>query len=449
MRSRQGLIKILSLVAVLTLVAASCGDDDDDSTGSDGGGGETTSTTAVPAGPAPDRGNVDETLTLGTLLPESGQLQSIIDSLRTPIDLAVEEINAAGGVLGQDVVVASADSATDPQKASNGFDRLSESDRVDVILGPAASGVTSSVFEKIGAAQIPTCSGSATSFELTERQQADEDNGYFFRTAPPDTLQGPALADLISSEDNTSVSIIVRNDSYGTGFADALESRFEANGVTVDESVAYNPDGNSFDADAQTIADAQSDAVVLIGFPEDGAKVLSALITAGAGPSDVNLYTADGLKDSSFYEGVDAEDPSVVEGIRGTAPAAAPDGVESPFISTFEATGVDSIFSSYFYDCTIVMALAAEAAGSDAGADIVAAIPEVVSGGETCNTYADCKALLDEDTDIDFQGASGSLDLNDLGEPTAGVYDVWEFDAEGADTTEGAESQIAISEDDL
>jgi len=454
MRRQKSLIKFLSLFAVLALVAAGCGDDDD---GGDSSGDKGTTTTeaegddgtTTTAGEAADRGNVDEVFTLGTLLPESGDLAGIIESLRTPIDLAIQEINEGGGVLGKDVVIASADDGTDPQKASNGFDRLAESDKVDVVLGPAASGVTTAVFEKIAAAQIPTCSGSATSYELTELQQDDEDAGYFIRTAPPDTLQGPALADLVTSDGNTSAALIVRNDSYGTGFAEALESRFEANGVEVAESVAYNPESSDFATDAQTIADAGADAVVLIGFQDDGGKVLSSLITAGAGPADVAFYTADGLQSGTFYEKVDAEDPTVVEGIRGTAPSSAPSGVESPFIATYEATGVDPIFSSYFYDCAMIFALAAESAQSDAGEDIIAAVPDVVAEGEACNSWASCKELLDAGEDIDYEGASGSLDFNDLLEPTAGVYDVWAFDAEGGVATEAADTQIAISEEDL
>lgn len=456
MRRRTHLMKLLSLLAVLALVAAGCGDDDD------GDGAETegstttaaagsTTTSAPPAATAPsaDRGNVDGVLKLGTLLPESGDLSAIVDSLRTPIDLALEEINDGGGVLGQPVTIASADDGTDPQRASNGFDRLAESDNVDVILGPAGSSVVVGVFDKIAAAGIPTCSGSATSFELTELQRDNEDGGYFLRTAPPDTLQGPALADLVTDDGNTSVSLIVRNDSYGTGFAEALESRFESNGVDIDESVAYNPDAGSFDSEAQTIADAGSDAVVLIGFPEDGGKVVSALITAGAGPDDLALYTADGLQSGEFYTNVDAEDPTVVEGMRGTAPSSAPGGVESPFIATYEETGVDPIFSSYYYDCTMILALATEAAGTDEGDKIVAEVADVVAGGEKCNSWASCKELLDAGEDIDYDGASGALDFNGLLEPTAGVYDVWTFDAEGAVATEDADTQIAISEEDL
>lgn len=456
MRRRKTLMQLVSILTVFAFFGAGCGDDEPSTDA--GRSGDSTSTTAgsttteppPPAtAPAADRGNVDGVLKLGTLLPESGDLAAIVDSLRTPIDLALEEINAGGGVFGQDVTIASADDGTDPQRASNGFDRLAESDQVDVILGPAGSAVVVGVFDKIAAAGIPTCSGSSTSYEITELQRDDDDGGYFLRTAPSDTLQGPALADLVTSDGNTSVSLIVRNDSYGTGFADALESRFESNGVTVDESVAYNPDAASFDTEAQTIADAGSDAVVLIGFPDDGGKVVSALITAGAGPDDVALYTADGLQSGDFYTKVDAEDPSVVEGIRGTAPSSAPAGVESPFIATYEETGVDPIFSSYYYDCTMILALAAEVAGTDEGDKIVAEVADVVSGGEKCNSWASCKELLDAGEDFDYDGASGALDLNGLLEPTAGTYDVWAFDSEGGVATEDAETQIAISEEDL
>jgi branched-chain amino acid transport system substrate-binding protein len=449
MRRRKSL-KFLIVFAVVAMLAAGCGDDDEGGSGGSPSGTEDGTTTTEAA---PDRGNVDGTLKFGAIMPESGALANIVSALRTPIDMAIAEINEGGGVLGKDVELAVGDDGSDdPALASNAFDRLAESEQMDVLLGPAGSDQVLSLFEKIAPAQLPTCSGSSTSYGLTEAQTAGEDGeggGYFFRTAPPDTLQGPALADLVASEDNTSVAIIVRNDSYGTGFAQALEDRFETSGVDVATTVEFDPEGTDFTADAQAIADAGADAVIMISYQDDGGKVLSALTAAGAGPDDVNFYGADGIKDPKFFEKVDAEDATQVEGIRGTAPASAPAGVEHPFIDEYAATGEPTIFSSYFYDCTMIAALAAEAAQSDAGADIIAEVPNVVSGGEQCSTWADCKALLDDGQDIDYEGASGSVDLNDLLEVTTGVYDVWEFDAEGADNTEGPEAQITIREEDL
>ena len=55
----------------------------------------------------------------------------------------------------------------------------------------------------------------------------------------------------------------------------------------------------------------------------------------------------------------------------------------------------------------------------------------VTRGGEKCNTFADCVAIIDAGGDVDFDGASGPLDFLDAGEPSVGAYDIYDFDDEG------------------
>src|SRR5262245_34779296 len=95
---RSKWLRLLTALTIASLIAAACGgDDDDDDAGSD----ETTETTA-PEGDGEasggDRGNVDGVLVIGALLPQSGDLSAIYAALSTPVDMAIEEINAAGGV---------------------------------------------------------------------------------------------------------------------------------------------------------------------------------------------------------------------------------------------------------------------------------------------------------------------------------------------------------------
>ncbi len=148
------------------------------------------------------------------------------------------------------------------------------------------------------------------------------------------------------------------------------------------------------------------------------------------------------MKGSSFWETV-GDDPSLVEGIKGTAPAAAPAGVEHPFAEAYAETGEDTIFSAYFYDCAIATALAAQAAGSTDADAMSEAMLEVTSEGTECQTFAECKELLDEGEDIDYQGASGDLTLNEDGHVVSGAYDIWAYDADGTDATL-EEPQIVI-----
>ena len=414
---------LLAVAATLAIFAVSCSSD------SEGAGSDGDTDTTEASGDAADRGNVDGGLVLGTLVPQSGDLSVIVESLQTPIDMAVKEINDAGGVMGKDVTVVEGDDGTNPNVAQTTYSKLITTDKVDAIIGPAPSGVASKLADSFETDQVPTCTGSATAANLT-----GVGGGYFFRTAPPDKLQGPALAQLITGDNHSKVAIIARNDDYGKGFSELLGTALEDSGAEVTTTVLYNPEGSNFDADVQKVVDSSPDAVAIIGFNDDGAKIITTMIGQGAGPADIPIYTADGMQSSSLAETVDPADPSKIAGIKGTAPAAAPSGVESPFTAAFAATGIDTIFSSYYYDCTILMALAAESGQSDAGADIAANFSKNLEGGNDCNTYAACLAFLTDGETIHYRGASSAFDKWDTMEPGTGVYDVWAYNADGTNS---------------
>jgi branched-chain amino acid transport system substrate-binding protein len=423
-------IGAIALVTLLALAAAACGSDNNDSSS------DTTGASSSNA-----RGNVDGTLVVGKLLPQSGDLSAIFKSLDTPINMAIQEINDAGGVNGKPVVTKAADDGTSADVASTSLDTLLNSDKVDVILGAASSTTTLGIIDKIKTGQAVQCSGSNTSSELTTA----DSGGFYLRTAPPDKFQGPALAQLVINDGKSKVAILTRNDSYGTGFGDALETALKDGGADVVLNAVYDPAAADFRSDVGKVKAASPDAVIVIGLNDDGGKVIKEMIAQNIGPKQVQIYTADGMQGSSFYKAVDASNPAVVENMKGTAPAAAPSGVTHPFNAAYAKTGLDTIFSSYYYDCTILVALAAQAAGSDDPSKIKAKIEEVSKGGEKCQAYKDCLALLKDGKDIDYDGASGPVDLDENREPTVGVYDVWAYDAQGKPTNIQGVAQIKIN----
>lgn len=422
-------IRLAGVATAMALVLAACGGDDDEA--------------------STDRGNVDGTLQIGLLLPQTGDLAAVGPPMFSAARMAVAEINDAGGVLGNPVAVAEGDDGggSNNDLASTTADRMLTTDRVDAILGAAASGTSKTVIDRITGAGAVMCSPSATAAELST---VEDNGGYFFRTAPPDNLQGPALADLITSDGHERVAVIVRNDAYGIGFGQFLVDGLEANGATVvpSEPIAYDPRGTAFDADVAKVVDAQADAVALISFPDTGGLIVKSMIQQGIGPDTVPLYVADGMQSNTLWEKVDPGDPSVVEGVKGTAPSAAPESGNPAFPEAFAAfaPGTDTIFSAHAYDCTMVMALAAEAAGSDDPARIRDEMIAVTTGGEECSSFAQCKALLDEGTDIDYQGASGPVDFVERsgggGEPSAGTYDVYVYGADGTHSSVGTQLDV-------
>ena len=398
---------------------------------------------AVPAGAGNGGGapNANGNLVLGSLAPETGPLSPIVESLRAPVQIAIDEINAAGGVGDTPVTLVTGDEGTDSEVASQTVDRMLTSDKADVILGPASQTTTLRILGKVKGKAL-MCSGSNTAEQFTE-DGPSKSGGLYFRTAPPDKLQGPALAEHIRSKGPRKIAILARNDSYGVSFSRSLSKALKQDGAEIVANVAYSVDeGADYDADVEDALAKDPEAVVVLGFVEDGATVIQTLIESGKSPGSFPIFTADGMLDRDLGVTVDPTNPGVVAGLGGTTPAPAPAGIESPFQATFEATGLDPIFSAHYYDCAILSALAAVKAKSDDPAKMAKVFASNITGDEDCNTFATCKDLLLDGSTIHWRGASSNFDKWSKTQPQQGVYDVWAYDGMAKVVTEA--SQIAV-----
>jgi branched-chain amino acid transport system substrate-binding protein len=388
-------------------------------------------------------GKGDGTLTIGQLSPQTGSLSTIAPSLTTPVTTAIDEINAAGGVFGQPVSYSVANDGNEPDIALGSLEMLLESGKVDAVMGPASSGTMLGMLDDTRAAHVLMCSGSNTSSDLSTANSG----GYYFRTAPSDRLQGPALAKLVLDDHHKRIAILDRNNPENrVALGEGLRNTITHGGAKIVADVAFDPDATSFDSYVEKVAAKKPDAVVVLGDETDN-DVVKTMIDKGLGPQRVPIYVPDAMRTNSFASTVDPSNPGAVAGIKGTSPAAAPAGVHSRFPDTFAATGVASIFSAYYYDCTILTALAAEKAKSDDPAKIKDVFAANTRGKNKCNSYAECKALLDQGKTIEYQGASAVFPhMNKFGkfEPNAGAYEIWSFDDAGRDVVQPTDPQIRI-----
>jgi len=437
-------IKHLAALAAFVLIVAACGGDDDAADTTSGEPEATTTaapaattTTAAPAATttaapattttaAPTGGaNVDGVLTLGTLLPVTGDLAFLGPPEVAGARLAVEDINAAGGVLGQQVVLVEGDSGDTNQDIANPeADRLLAAG-VDAIFGAASSAVTKTVIDKITGNNVIQFSPANTSPDFTTYN----DNGLYFRTAPSDLLQGKVLAGLVADEGNETAAVIFRQESYGQGLADAFKASFEGLGGIVDPFLAYAVDTENFDAEVDQIVAAAPDAVVVIGFAES-ANILTTMHERGIGPtSETNVWGVDG---NIGGIGKELADPSIIAGMRGTEPSVdlgAITGFTSRLDGAFEG-GVGGVFAygAETYDAVTIVAIAAEVAGTDDPLAIAAAINDVTKGGTKCTTFAECRDLVVGGGDPDYDGQGGPYEFVDAGEPAAASYRVATYD---------------------
>ncbi len=405
-------MRVAATVTAVTLLAAACGGTESPEPGSTGTGG-------APAAAEP--------LKFGYVLPETGSLAYLGPPQISAMKFAIDGINQAGGVLGNELPEpVGGDEADDQAIANQSADRVLSSG-VNAIIGAAASGMSLAIIDKITGANVAQCSGSNTAPTFTDYQ----DNGLYFRTAPSDALQGPVLADEIVADGHSNVAITARADDYGKGLADATAAALENAGASVVLNETYDPKATDFNAAVQNIVTKKPDAVVIIGF-EEGKQIIQGLIEAGLTPEQVGMYGADGLRNSDLAKLVSPNDPAKLAGFKGTAPASAdnPDFVAD--LKAFDSALQELQFAPQIFDCVNIIALAAEQAKSTNAEDFKGVLNGVTKDGEKCTTFADCKKLIEEGKDIDYDGASGPLDFTDAGEPGKATIEVYEFDDAGA-----------------
>jgi len=395
-------------LAAAALVLSACGTDSE--TTNEGGGAGDGETSAAPEG--------DGTLTIGTLLPETGDLAFLGPPEFAGVDLAVQEINEAGGVLDADVEQSRADSGDGtPNIAPGETDKLLSANS-DVIVGAASSSVSLSVIDKIVGAGVVQISPANTSTAF----DTYDDNGLYFRTAPSDVLQGAVMGNMALSDGSQNTAIMARQDSYGEALANQVEQVITDQGGTIAAKELYDANAATFSAEVSALAASQPDAIVLIAFNET-TKIIPELIKNGIGPKDVQIYFTDGnCADYSkdFQRGV-------LEGIKCTYPGAELTGDFRERLLSVNPDLTEFTYGPESYDAVIIAALAAIAAESDNGVAISKELVEVTVGGEKCDNFADCKQMLEDGQDIDYDGVSGPIDFGETGSPTAATIGIFEY----------------------
>jgi len=243
----------------------------------------------------------DGTLKIGSILPQTGSLAFLAPPEFAGAELAINDINDAGGALGKPVEFVPGDSGdTSTDIASQEVDRLL-GENVDAIIGAASSSVSLTVIDKITAAGVVQFSPANTSLKLVDYP----DHSLYFRDAPPDDLQGNVIAQLVADDGNSSAYILALDDAYGTSLASVIQAGLEAAGVEVLGSKIYDPKATSFDAEVDEVAAADPDAIILITFDE-GSRLLKTLVEKGIGPTVKATYGCDGNMGNALGENFDA-----------------------------------------------------------------------------------------------------------------------------------------------
>ncbi len=400
-------VGVVSLVGAL-LVATRRGADDADVRVN-----QQPAVTGPPVGEAAPTcaGEANGRLFIGSLLPEAGDLAPLGAPMVAGASLAVEEINAAGGVLGQPVEYIRGDSGDGNPGVANITVDAHLAAGVDAVLGAAASGVSLDVIDTITGACRIQFSPANTSPELTDYDDGD----LYFRTAPSDVLQGRALADLIVAEGTSTVALLAPRGQYGEDLLEFTKLPLEQQGAEVVVDRTYDPEATSFEAEVEEVVSADPDALVMTGFAESS-TILDALAAQGFTPDEHGVFVY--IDNVGPAWGKSFTDPDALAGVKGTQPTAE---VTDEFRNRLLETDPDLQSFSYgpeTYDAVIIMALAAERAGTDNPAEVARTINGVTRDGTACARFDECRDLIARGEDIDYNGQSGPQEFSQAGEPT-------------------------------
>jgi branched-chain amino acid transport system substrate-binding protein len=358
----------------------------------------------------------DGVLRIGTLFPASGTLAFLAPAQVAGVNAAIRDINAAGGVNGAPVEVLNRDSGeATTQKAEESFADL-VARGVDVVIGPSSSVIAERLLVPATEAAVPIVSPSATFPRLSELGA-----GVFFRTIPAYGHQGAALAGILADRGAKTVVLVYSDDDLGTALLAAAEPAFEEAGVAL---TAIPSSGTA--AEVAAAAKAEEPDAVVLATPDagDSTKALITELVKTIGGAKLWL-TSQNLADYS-----QALPAGVLTGVNGILEGvAAGEGFRAK-IRQEDPGVVDFRYAAEAYDATILVALAAILAADDAGRSVATTIRDASIGGIKCTSFGECVDVLKSQTDIDYDGASGSVNLDEKGDPERAPYGIYLYDAE-------------------
>jgi len=341
----------------------------------------------------------EETIKIGVVLELSGALAPMGEKMLDGARMAVEEINAAGGVLGKQIELVEEDGATDPDQGFDRVKKMVEIDGVQVIVGPMITPTSELSIPYAKEHKIPLITMSATGVPLSEVEGTE----WYFRTCLRDDAQGLAIGDIIMDKGYTKLATIVMDNTYGIGLAADAVRGLETAGYQFEHEVAIEYDITTMDyrTELGQIKDYNPDVVLAVTYATDGIMVFKQALEMGL--DDIAWIGCDGNYGSGlFAEASSAEfmEKAIVGGTRTVGSGTAYEQFVSEYTEKFGAA--PETYCDTTYDAVWAAAKAIKAAGAYDGEAIRAALVE-----------------------LEFDGASGPLAFNELGDRTAGAFEIW------------------------
>lgn len=398
-------ITATAMVAAAVMALAGCGSSGTADSAASGSSGSAKSDTFMAAG----------------LFPLTGSMAYLGPANIATMKLAQKDINAAGGVLGKDIEITSADTSDADHADQNTSSAQSVlAKNPSVVVGPPSSSVVKNTYKQVTSAKVPMISSGATSTAFSGLSD------YFFRTIPPDTVQGAVLGQIIAQDGVKNLAIAVFNDEYGTSLRDVVVKTVEDAGVNVvyGEKDTFDPTETNFSSMVTAIKATNPDATLVIAFDQTVPLVKE---LAAQGLDTHKLYMTDG---NTVDHSADF-DAGLLKGSTGTIPGAHPTEEFQKNVKSFNAKVTDFTYTAETYDAIVLAALAAQKGGATDGTTVQKNLMAVSGStkGKECDSYKACLALLKDGKEIQYKGQTSIGAFNDAHDPSSASIGVYKYDA--------------------
>lgn len=370
----------------------------------------------------PEQGG--DTLQIASVLPLTGALSSKGPSRQRAADLAVFELNQAGKVAGKTLEILHRDSETNGEKAAATTETLlQEHPNLKFLIGASSSAVSQSMLKVAEKQDVLMISPSSTSPALSKADTKD----VFYRTVPSDDFQGCVLATKIMEFGIKKIGVLTLDNTYGNSLTEVLKFNYEKQEGQVVQSMAYQESATAeLPNKIKALLDQDIEAVVFIGYPSEAPAVFKAWLDSGKKPQ-LKWFFSDSLKDVGIFKGL--TDPTPFDQSIGTIPSSANQNdliFQDAYVQRYAEFPVS--FSAHTYDATVLAALALHK-HHHRKTDLKQALKEVASPPGVLikpgvEEFKKALRLIEQGQDIDYQGASGEVDM-DINGDVLSDYEIW------------------------
>ncbi|HFU4122694.1 TPA: ABC transporter substrate-binding protein [Streptococcus suis] len=347
---------------------------------------------------------IGETVKIGYNLELSGNISSYGQTEEKGANLAVKEINAAGGIDGKEIEVITKDNKSETAEAATVATSL-VSEGANVIIGPATSGASAASIANVTSAGVPMISPSGTQTNLVVNSDGDVQE-YFFRATFTDGYQGQIMAQY-ATENLSAKKVVLYYDNssdYGKGIADAFKEAYS--GEIVSE-ITFASGDKDFQAALTKLKDLEFDAIIMPGYYNETGTIVKQARGLGI---DVPVLGSDGFDSPQFTE-------------LATASAAS----NVYYLSAFVTSASDK--AKAFYDAYVAEYGEEPSMFSALAYDSVYMAAEAAKGATTSVELKDNLAALK-----DFEGVTGTMSIDAEHNVVKSVYVVG--------LTEGKQSSV-------